>query len=156
MERVARVVAIEDETGKEQMALFRSSLIREAQIKHKAKVRYVFFQKALEYLSLVEKQHLDGLKTVLTIEINGKEHSHEFELVKLLKKQPIYELRVDYGGAHIRATFFPKFYQGTLYYCFVKGFIKTRFPPFNPTNDMRDLTYDMFKKVNASPSTYLQ
>lgn len=156
MNKVANVVAIEDETGREQMDLFRSALIREVQRKHKAKVRFVFFQKALEYLSLVERQHLDGLKAVLTIEIDGKEYSHEFELVKVLTRRPIYELRVDYGGTHIRATFFPKFYNGSLYYCFVKGFIKTRFPPFNPTNDMRDLTYDMFKKVNASPHTYLQ
>ncbi|WP_069366291.1 hypothetical protein [Salisediminibacterium beveridgei] len=157
MEKKASVVSISDEKGIDHVDLLRTALINEAKFNRNGRVKLTFFLKALQYLGYIDKSELQNHKTTLTIVIDGVSQTEHFLLVKPLSKQPIYELRISLPQLHcwIRATFFPKYYHNQLYYCFAKGFVKTRNPDYDPTNDMIQQTYLMYKKVQRDPGKYL-
>jgi len=51
---------------------------------------------------------------------------------------------------------FPFEYEGQSNYVFVKCFIKTLIPNVDETDQMRDLTYQMYKRVKKNPEHYLE
>jgi hypothetical protein len=84
--------------------------------------------------------------------MDGTNHVRKIELVKPLAVPPILEMRVDwYGIGCFRSMFFPYEHREENYYCFVKAFIKTTHPPYDPTNIMRDETYRVSQNLRLNP-----
>lgn len=157
----AIVKSLPDELGNDQMNDFITALANAATKSHEEKVKYSFLMKALQRLSIVDKSDLPNAEqdffATLEIDVDDKTYSKSFELIKDLRKQPIYELRINIKEFNwrFRATFFPKFHKNQLYYCFVFPFLKHP-GDIDPTDDYRDSTYEIFKKVRISPEQYLE
>ncbi|WP_078598553.1 hypothetical protein [Evansella clarkii] len=157
MEKIAHVVSIKDSYGNEQVEQFRTDLISEAKYNEKGLIKLKFFLRALNYTQNIGKNQLHLHETTLSITSQGTEYEKTFTLFKALRKQPIYELRLNFPeyGSWIRATFFPTYYEGQLYYCFVKAFTKTKKPEYDPTDTMIDETYRVYQQVRSNPEAYL-
>lgn len=116
-----------------------------------------FIQKGLENLESTDEFPVgkyEDYYTELTIEYNGK--TREFFLVKSLMVNPIYELRVDWNwNCKFRAIFFPYTMGDKKYYCFIKAFIKTQDPKYDPTDIFRDEAKRIYEKVRKNPNQYL-
>lgn len=155
----AIIKSLPDESGKEQMTDFISSLAQRATQSHEEKVKYQFLMTSLTRLSVIEKSQLPGSNnrffTTLEIDVDGQNYSKRFELIKDLRKQPIYELRINIREYNwrFRAIFFPKYHGGTLYYCFTFPFLK--YPEkLDPTNEMRDRTLRIYQQIKIKPENY--
>jgi len=123
---------------------------------HTLKLAWVL--KSMNFLSKVDRNQLPGediFETILDINIDGEIHTRKFELVKALRKVPIYELRIDLPEYvwFFRATFFPYYLDRQLHYCFVYPFEKIPGQP-DPTNNYRDLTYQVLEDVRENPAPY--
>ena len=153
-----KVVSISDENGFDQHEDFINQLRIEAKKSHVGKIRLAFVRKAQQHLASVSERRLPYHRTKLSVVVEDIEYEEKFTLIKPLRRQSVFELRIDFSSQdwHFRGLFFPKSYQGDVYYCFTKAFVKTRNPPHNPTDAMRDLTVDMLNAVNQSPSDYLK
>ncbi len=150
------IIAIADENEQELVSEFMEQLAEESLHSFEAKMHYLFIQRAFELLSITPLEHLLQ-STELTIKIDGQYRTKRYQIVKPLRVEPIYELRYAMNGnEHLRFTFFPFNYNGSDSYIFVKVFKKTRIPPINETDKMRDLTFEMFKKVSQEPKLYLE
>lgn len=157
---IAEVISLPDETGEDLMVNYMNDLGEEALNSTQENIKLNFLQVALELMETVPFNRLpdrsgERLMETLIIEINGKTYTRELELVKALGTQPIYELRVDLDRPHwcFRATFFPKYHDNQLYYCFVHPFEKVA-GLGDPTNHWRDQTYKVFHNVKFDFSGY--
>lgn len=93
--------------------------------------------------------------TTLTISVDGSDYTRRYEVVKTLRKQPIYELRYGFdNNKHLRLLFFPYYYNDIRYLVFTKVFIKTLNPKFDPTDKLRDESYDIYKLVRSNHEEY--
>lgn len=155
----AIVKALPDESGVEYMTEFMKILASSKKNSHQGRVKFEYLIKALSRLSLIQKKDLpNSMKpfyTTLEIDIDGITYSKSFELIKDLRKMPIYELRINIKEYNwrFRATFFPKYHEGQLYYCFVYPF--TKHPDEDdPTDKLRDATYQIFLDTRVNPDKY--
>lgn len=154
---IAHVVTIPDETGVDQSGTFLDGLLEQSKTSLEAKVHLTFIQQALTLLAHRPLNRLKRDRIKLSITIEQKEYTKEYQLVKPLAKKPIFELRYPMNSnEHFRALFFPVEHQENRYYVFVKSFIKTKIPPQDETNLMRDLAYNMYVKVTRNPGRYLK
>lgn len=150
-----------DESGHQQAYEFLLYLNEEAkQDSEKEKLLGLIMQglEDLESANLFPVGTADPYVTTLKLQLNssGQTIIRTLELVKPLDGGPVLEMRVDWSGiGWFRATYFPFQYNDQNYYCFVKAFIKTRNPPYNPTNIARDETLRIFQKVLDNPERYL-
>lgn len=156
---IAKVISLPDETGSEPMYDYLSTLSKSAISSLEDKIKREFISQSLGVLELVDKSRLpsngDFLSAVLTIDIDGKPYSKSLKLVKSLKRQPIYELRISLEELnwHFRATFFPKYHAEQLFYCFIDPFVKVETEE-DPTNYYRDKAYRIFEDVKSDPDKY--
>lgn len=151
-----RILIIKDENGVDSVGDFIENLARQSKTDWEAKMHLLFINRAFRLLSTQPLDDLLNNKTTMTITISGQKRTKSYTLVKPLRLAPIYELRYALNGnQHIRFLFFPFIYKGQSNYIFVKCFIKTRKPPFDETDAMRDLTYQMYLKVRQNPQNYL-
>ena len=114
-------------------------------------------ESAFNLLSVQSLENLINTRSEITITFNGEQRTRSYHLVKPLRVTPVYELR--YGinrNEHLRFLFFPFEFKGISTYVFVKCFVKTRVPNIDETDIMRDLTYEMYKKVKSDPEYYLE
>ncbi|WP_173918996.1 hypothetical protein [Halobacillus sp. Marseille-Q1614] len=157
--RVAKVISINDLSGVDQVDIFRTTLIQSAKTNRNDRFMLAFFIRSLQYLSTVLPQNLDFHSTNLEVEIDGQVKEKEFDVItKPMSTQPIYELRLDFPeyNTWIRATFFKRYHRKKLHYCFVKAFIKTMHPSFNPTTPMIQETYNVYQELRNNPALYLK
>lgn len=158
---IAKVISLPGHTGQDFMSDYMHDLAQAANLSHRENIKLNFITAALSLMEVIPQADLpsrngEPFKQVLTIEVDeNTSYSQEFELLKPLARQPIYELRVDLRqyNWYFRATFFPKYIEGQLYYCFVYPFEKIPGQP-DPTNYMRDQTYNVFDKVKFHQSDY--
>ena len=150
------IIAIADENDQDVVTDYLSMLDEESLHSLEAKTHRLFLQKAFELLNVTPLNQLQN-SIELTIKVNGESRTKRYEVVKPLAVKPIYELRYAMNeNEHLRFTFFPFLYKGIESYVFVKVFIKTKRPPVDETDRMRDLTYDMFQNVLSNPKLYLE
>lgn len=146
-----------DENNRDMVGEFLSQLYEESLYSNEAKLHLMFLQSALNLLSVQPLESLLNTRTELTITLNGHPRTKRYELVKPLKVPPIYELRYAMNqNEHLRFLFFPFLHKGESNYIFVKYFKKTLNPKVDETNIMRDLTYEMYKRVCLDPEYYLE
>ncbi len=151
------IITISDENNEDVVGNFFIQLAQESKYSEEAKLHLMFLQSALNLLSVQPLEDLLNKKTEITITFNGYPRTKRYELVKLLKVIPIYELRYAMNkNEHLRFLFFPLTYENTSNYIFIKYFKKTLIPNVDETNTMRDLTYEMYRKVCSNPGYYLE
>ena len=157
---IAGVISLPDETGKDLMVDYMNRLSDKARTSIDDNIRLSFLHKALSFMKMVPRKQLPGnedetLKTTLTIDTNEITYDLTIDLVKTLGVQPIYELRIDLNKPHwcFRATFFPKYNDEQLYYCFVHPFEKIAGYD-NPTNAFRNKTYRVFNDLKFDQAKY--
>ncbi len=151
------IITISDENNEDVIGNFFTQLAQESKYSEEAKLHLMFLQSALNLLSVQPLEDLLNKKTEITITFNGYPRTKRYELVKLLKVIPIYELRYAMNkNEHLRFLFFPLNYENTSNYIFIKYFKKTLIPNVDETNTMRDLTYEMYRKVCSNPGYYLE
>lgn len=151
------IITMLDENNQDVVGGFLSQLSQESKYSEEAKLHLMFLQSALNLLSVQPLEDLLNKKTEITITFNGYPRTKRYELVKLLRVVPIYELRYAMSkNEHLRFLFFPFKYENTSNYIFVKYFKKTLIPNVDETNIMRDLTYEMYRKVCSNPGYYLE
>lgn len=122
-----------------------------------AKLHLMFLNSAFNLLSVQSLENLINTRSEITITFNGEQRAKSYHLVKLLRVIPIYELRYAMNGnKHLRFLFFSFEHKGQSYYVFVKCFVKTRVPNVDETDLMRDLTFQMYKRVKENPEYYLE
>ena len=150
------IITIADENNQEVVSDFLERLRQQSFHSAEAKMHLLFILRALDLLTVTPLSVLQD-NVEITIDLDGMERTKRYEIVKPLGVKPIYELR--YGlneNEHLRFTFFPFFYDGVESYVFVKVFKKTKQPPSDETDQMRDLTFQMFQRVLANPELYLK
>lgn len=151
------IITMLDENNQDVVGGFLSQLSQESKYSQEAKLHLMFLQSAFNLLSVQPLENLLNKKTEITITFNGYPRTKRYELVKPLKVVPIYELRYALNrNEHLRFLFFPFRYENTSNYVFVKYVKKTLMPNVDETNEMRDLTYKMYKKVRSDPGYYLE
>lgn len=154
---IHNILTINDENDVDSVGDFLETLREEAKTFPEAKMHLLFIERAFSLLSSQPLESLLHRRTTLTITIDGSPRTKSYELVKLLGVNPVYELRyAKNGNRHIRLLFFPYEYNGQSNYVFVKCFVKTKVPPVDETDKMRDLTYQMYLKVCQNPQDYLE
>jgi hypothetical protein len=154
------IIFLQDERGNDQAYDFLDNLLDRANGKAGPPVDPkfpAFIQKGLENLEEADEFPVgkyEQYETVLTLDHMGVER--HFTLVKNLLVKPIYELRVDWNrNCKFRSIYFPYNLEGEKYYCFVKSFIKTQEPRYDPTDIFRDETKRIYDKVRKDPKKYL-
>ncbi|MBD7982979.1 hypothetical protein H9649_00180 [Sporosarcina sp. Sa2YVA2] len=151
------IITLLDENNQDVVGEFLSQLSKESQYTEEAKLHLMFLHSAFNLLSVQPLENLINTMTEITIILNGHSRTKRYELVKPLKVIPIYELRYAMNqNEHLRFLFFPFQYKGESNYIFVKYFKKTWNPTVDETNEMRDLTYQMYKRVQLNPEFYLE
>lgn len=157
---IAKVISLPNVAGEEVMVEYLQCLGEEASVSLPSNIKLHFLQKAFSFMEAVPLNKLPDrsnqpLIGEFTIEIGEEEYNLEMELVKSLNKAPIYELRIDLHRPHwcFRATFFPKFSNQQLHYCFVYPFEKVAGYD-DPTNGYRDKTYDVLEDLRSSDFKY--
>lgn len=152
-----QIITIADQNGLDSVGEYLDTLLEQSITDVEAKVHYTFIQLAFNKLSIGNLRTLCREKTQLDIRINNQPRTKRYQLVKLLGVTPVYELR--YGinhNEHLRLLFFPILHNGNSYYVFTKAFIKTLVPDKDETDDMRDLTYQMYTEVIQEPNKFLE
>ncbi|MCJ7842309.1 hypothetical protein MUB24_15680 [Lederbergia sp. NSJ-179] len=152
-----KLIMINDENDEDVVGGFLNKLYEESKQSQDAKLHLMFLQSAFNLLSVQSLENLINTRSELTITFNGEERTKHYHLVKPLRVIPIYELRYAMNGnKHLRFLFFPFEFKGQSHYVFVKCFVKTRVPNVDETDIMRDLTYQMYKRVKENPEYYLE
>ena len=155
--KLHEIITIEDENNQDMIGMYMDMLLTESITSEKAKVHYTFLQKIFEELALGNLETLCAEKTQLDITVNGQPYTKKYEIVKPLRKAPVYELRYGLSGnEHLRLLFFPFTFENISYYLFVKVVVKTLIPNVNETNAMRDLTFNVYLDVKKNPKKYLE
>ncbi|GIO19485.1 hypothetical protein J18TS1_25850 [Oceanobacillus oncorhynchi subsp. incaldanensis] len=152
-----KLIMIHDENGQDVVGDYLQNLYEKSKSSPTAKLHLMFLHSAFHLLSVRELETLMNTRTELTITFNGEQRTKYYHLVKPLRVIPIYELRYAMNGnEHLRFLFFPFHYNGQHYYVFVKCLVKTRVPPVDQTDKMRNLAFAMYKKVKKNPAYYLE
>jgi len=150
------ILVIRDENDADSVGDFIETLAIKSENDREAKMHLLFIDQAFSLLSNQPIETLVNNRTTMTITIDGQKRTKSYTLVKPLRVVPIYELRYALdGNEHIRFLFFPFVYEGQSNYIFVKCFKKTRIPPVDETDVMRDLAYQMYLKIRRNPQIYL-
>ncbi|MGW6255150.1 MULTISPECIES: hypothetical protein [Bacillati] len=156
----ARIVFLPDESGVEHFVDFYTDLSKQAAEYLEDMVKLEFLRSVLKRLRTLDKKDLPkDSSTELTfnfeVEVDGESYSRPLEIVKKLGKSVVYELRIDISDFnwYFRATFFPKYQGGELYYCFVYPFVKIPGHE-DPTDPFRDLTHSVYTDVISNPDKY--
>lgn len=157
----AKVVFFPDESGTEHFHDFYVTLAEMATQSHDEKVKYFFLRAVLKRLGTIDKIDLptdqNALEFEFEIDVDGVSYSRPLKIVKKIGKSVVYEIRIDISDFnwYFRATFFPKYHQGELYYCVVHPFVKV--PGYDdPTNTYRDLTHKVYKDCQFNPDKYFE
>ncbi|MEX3625023.1 hypothetical protein [Viridibacillus arvi] len=151
------IISILDEDGIDLFGEFLDDLLVKAKSDLNAKIHYTFLMRIFELLQNADIDVLSNEKTQIDIKVNGFVRTKRYQIVTLLQKKPIYELRYALSGnEHLRLLFFPIEYKSISFYVFSKAFIKTRVPSKDDTNKMRDLMHTLYLKVYAEPQNYLE
>lgn len=158
---MANITFLPDSNGEKQAFNYMVQLNELAKTDLKLTYMLAFIMAGLEHLEACRIFPVgadDPYTVILNVDLpNGSGMCRELVLVKPLAISPVLELRVDWHGIGcFRSTFFPFRYQGEEHYCFVKAFIKTNSPKFDPTNQMRDETFQIYKQVEAMPQQFLK
>lgn len=125
---IAHVVTIPDETGVDQLGTFLDGLLEQSKTSLEAKVHLTFIQQALTLLAHRPLNHLKRDRIKLSITIEQKEYTKEYQLVKPLAKKPIFELRYPMNSnEHFRALFFPLNIRKTDITCLLSHSSKLKF-----------------------------
>lgn len=151
------IISIEDENGVDELADLLDDFLNKSTTEEPYLIHYTFLLKLFDLLSTVNLETLVNQDQEITIDIHGFPRTKRYRIVKPLKKIPIYELR--YGisrDEHLRMLFFPITYKETSFYVFSKAFIKHRTIQCDPTDQNRDLMYNLYIKVKTNPGTYLE
>lgn len=151
------IITMIDETGSDPVGDYLDELELSSLTNEEDKVHRTFLQLALERLADGDLEVLCREMTQLDIIINGRPRTKRYQLIKLLGRIPIYELR--YGmnrNEHLRLLFFPFQYKNQSFFVFTKVVIKTLIPNVDTTNQMRDLTHALYLKVMQNPKQYLE
>ncbi|WP_188737192.1 hypothetical protein [Oceanobacillus neutriphilus] len=148
---------IHDENDQNVVGEYLQNLYEKSKLSPKAKLHLMFLNSAFNLLSVQTLESLINKRTELTITLNGEQRTKHYHLVKPLRLIPIYELRYAMNGnEHLRFLFFPFQHRRQHYYVFVKCFIKMRTPRIDETDKMRNLTFEMYKRVKKNPEYYLE
>lgn len=151
------IITMLDENDQDVVGEFLSKLSQESQDSEEAKLHLMFLQSAFNLLSVQPLGNLLNTMTEIRITFNGYPRTKRYELIKPLKTVPVYELRYAMNrNEHLRFLFFPIQYKQASNYVFVKYFKKTLIPNVDETNEMRDLTYEMYQRVVLEPKYYLE
>jgi len=151
------IITLLDENNQDVVGGFLTQLSLESQYSEDAKLHLMFLQSIFNLLSVQPLENLLNTMTEITITFNGYPRTKRYELLKPLKVVPIYELRYAMNrNEHLRFVFFPYLYKEASNYVFVKYFKKTLIPNVDETDNMRDLTYEMYKRVRLNPEYYLE
>lgn len=156
----AKVISLPNEYGKDEIADYLNATGIAAKMDYEDAVKLAFILKAINLMQYVDFNDLPTATKrffeTLEIEVDGINYRHIFELLKPLRKQDIYELRINMREFNwrFRATFFPHIHtNGDKYYCFVFPFEK--FIGFrDPTNYFRDKTFNIRYDVLHNPGVY--
>lgn len=153
-----KVISLPDHDGIDRIAEFLKHMGAKAEGSHESKVKIAFILKAIDLMQYVDFSDLPtGEKPfyeTIEIEVDEKMYRHTFELIKPLRKEPIFELRLNMREFNwrFRATFFPIGY-GDNYYCFVHPFEKVKGEP-DLTNRLRDFTFSIYHAIVHNPDRY--
>lgn len=155
---IANIISLPDEYGVDHLTDF--LLILEETADHPSKVKYQFIMQAWNLLAYVKKDQLPTagkpLYESFNISVDGKDYEHRLAYVGYLHKQPIYELRISLEPFNwfFRATFFPAYHEGRLFYCFVFPFEKNPFSPIDPTDHYKEMTYQVLVDLRSNRQKY--
>lgn len=155
----ARVISLPDENGTDLFADYLKNLGVQAKTFHDDKVKLAYLVKAIQFMQYVDFNSLpaatDRFYQVLEIEVEGITYRQSFELIKPLRKQNIYELRINIRKFNwrFRATFFPKLYNSGKFHCMVFPFEKFPWLP-DPTDHYRDRTFNIHDDVQHNAGKY--
>lgn len=143
---IAEIISLPDEFGKDLIEDLFEHLGNQGT--HQAKVQLGFLVEMMDDLAeridkkdLPEMDDEQGLSFDLETEVDGITYNRKFWAVKALQKAPIYELRLNIRehNYRLRITFFPKYHNDQLYYCFVFPFLKV-------DDGKKDTQTDHYKK----------
>jgi hypothetical protein len=155
------IIFLKDEQGKDQAYEFLDNLLDRANGVSGPPIDPMFpalILKGLENLEQADEFPVgkyEPYETVLTLEYPRK-MERNLTLVKALLVPPIYELRVDWDwNCKFRSIYFPFTLGDKKYYCFVKSFIKTQAPRYDPTDIYRDEAKRIYERVRRNPQQYL-
>lgn len=157
---IANIISLPDEYGVEHLTDF--LLYLEETDDHPSRVKYQFIMQAWELLAYVKKEQLptagNPLYESFNISVDGIVYEHRLAYVGYLHKQPIYELRISLEpfNWYFRATFFPAYHEGKLFYCFVFPFEKDPRSPVDPTDEFKELTYQVLINLRSNRQKYEQ
>ncbi|MEK5071768.1 hypothetical protein [Sporosarcina sp. FSL K6-1508] len=155
--KLHEIITVVDENNQDMIGEYLDNLLTDSVSSEKAKIHFTFLQKIFEKLAYSNLEILCSEKTQLDIKVNGQSFTKRYEIIKPLRKAPVYEVR--YGlsrNEHLRLLFFPFTFEKVSYYIFVKVVVKTLIPDVNETNAMRDLTYNVYLDVKRTPKKYLE
>jgi hypothetical protein len=156
---MAEITFLQDEQGNFHAYDFINHLFNQANGKAQPPIDPLFpgfIQKGLENLEAADHFPVGRRGTIYEQTLIYEGRKRTIELVKPLLVSPIYELRVDWNwNCKFRAIFFPFTYQDKNHYCFVKAFIKTQKPKYDPTDIYRDEAKRIYDKVRRDPGKYL-
>ncbi|MGN7397949.1 hypothetical protein [Peribacillus frigoritolerans] len=165
----ARVISFPNEYGRKQFDFYFKELGNRAQKSHIDLIKFDFVLSAIDFLRYVSEEMLPKdipgstpFKVPLTIVHDGREYNKSFELIKPLRKENIYELRIDFDKAdvdtpfdwHFRVIFFPFVYEGDLFHCFLFPFQKTFQVKRNLTDFYRDKASSIYYDLQNNPEKY--
>lgn len=160
----ATVIPISDESGINHFEIFYEELSELAKDNHEDKVKLHFLGEVLNRLETLTKNDLPTNRSKkiefdFELTVDGKLYTRRLEIVKKLGKSVIYEVRIDLKDMdwYFRATFFPKYYKGDLYYCLVRPFVKIlNKPETDKTDEYKELTHDVYKDSQQDAAKYFE
>lgn len=159
----ATVISWPNEYGIKQFDNFFKALQNRAKGSHNDLIKFAYVLSAIDFMRLVSLDMLPGSEEErfiqeLEIELDGVTYSQSFELIKPLKKDNIYELRIDFTQNfywRFRVIFFPYVHNGDLFHCFVFPFEKVRQVRFNLTDRFRDKAFERYYDLQNDPGKYV-
>lgn len=167
----ATVISWPNEYRRKQFEPYFIQLGNRAQKSHNERIKFDFVLSAIDFMRFVSMDMLptgepdeERFIQTLTVTIDGKEYTKSFELIKPLRKENIYELRIDFNNDfeedpfewHFRVIFFPYVFSGDLFHCFVYPFEKTQQVRFNLTDLYRDKAYTLYYDLLQNPGKYIE
>ncbi|WP_144461169.1 hypothetical protein [Siminovitchia fortis] len=159
----ATVISWPNQYGVKQFDDYLKTLQNRAQRSHNDAVKFAFVLNAIDFMRFVSLDMLpqneeERFMAELKIELGGKTYSQSFRLIKPLRKENIYELRIDFSEKfywRFRTIFFPYVHNGDLFHCFVFPFEKTQQVKFNLTDHFRDKAFALYHDLQNDPGKYV-
>lgn len=162
---VAKVISFPNEYMRDVMAPFLIQMGNAINKSSNDQMKFDFIQSAIDFMRFVKKEQLptgvEGepkFKVPLTVSVNGRLYTKEFELIKKLHKENIYELRIDFDRPpfywRLRIIFFPYVHNGDLFHCLLFPLQKNPMVRKDMTNLFRDRAEKVYKDLQISPGKY--